>query len=105
MPAESAGKKNREPHQHEVRDLDAAARRWEAVAKKIPAISAGTKLQKKEKPAVRDLLTAGLEIVNTSDADAVSLLRKKLVATASCREDVYNRAGEPSATFCGKGGG
>ena len=45
---------------------------------------------------VRDLLTAGLEIVNTLDADAVSLLRKKLVATASCREGVYNRAGEPS---------
>ena len=48
MPAESAGKKNREPHQHEVRDLAAAARRWEALAKKIPAISAGTKLQNKE---------------------------------------------------------
>ena len=48
MQAVSAGKKDREPHQHEVRDLDAAARRWEALAKKIPAISAGTKLQKKE---------------------------------------------------------
>ena len=30
---------------------------------------------------------------------------KRLVATASRCEDVYNRAGEPSATFCGKGGG
>lgn len=67
--------------------------------------SAGRKAQNVKSPMVRDLLTAGLEIVNTLDADAVSLLRKKLVATASCREDVYNRAGEPSATFCGKGGG
>ena len=60
MQAVSAGKKNREPHQHEVRDLDAAARRWEALAKKIPAISAGTKLQKKEKPAMREMRTAGV---------------------------------------------
>ena len=30
--------------------------------------------------------------------------RKKLVATANRREGVYNRAGEPSVTFCGKGG-
>ena len=60
MQAVSAGKKNREPHQHKVRDLDAAARRWEALAKKIPAISAGTKLQKKEKPAVREMRTTGL---------------------------------------------
>lgn len=67
--------------------------------------SAGRKAQNVKSPMVRDLLTAGLEIVNTLDADAVSLLRKKLVATASCREGVYNRAGEPSATFCGKGGG
>ncbi len=73
--------------------------------KKIPATSAGRKAQNVKSPTVRDLLTAGLEIVNTLDADAVSLLRKKLVATASCREGVYNRAGEPSATFCGKGGG
>ena len=28
--------------------------------------------------------------------------RKRLVATASRCEDVYNRAGEPSVTFCGK---
>ena len=28
--------------------------------------------------------------------------RKKLVATANRREGVYNRAGEPSVTFCGK---
>ena len=28
--------------------------------------------------------------------------RKKLVATASRCEDVYNRAGKPSVTFCGK---
>ena len=28
--------------------------------------------------------------------------RKKLVATASRREGVYNRAGEPSVTFCEK---
>ena len=28
--------------------------------------------------------------------------RKKLVATVSRREGVYNRAGEPSETFCGK---
>lgn len=73
--------------------------------KKIPATSAGRKAQNVKSPTVRDLLTAGLEVVNTLDADAVSLLRKKLVATASCREGVYNRAGEPSATFCGKGGG
>ncbi len=73
--------------------------------KKIPATSAGRKAQNVKSPTVRDLFTAGLEIVNTLDADAVSLLRKKLVATASCREGVYNRAGEPSAIFCGKGGG
>ena len=30
--------------------------------------------------------------------------RKKLVATANRREGVYNRAGEPGVTFCGKGG-
>ena len=29
--------------------------------------------------------------------------RKKLVATASRRERVYKRTGEPSVTFCGKG--
>ena len=73
--------------------------------KKIPATSAGRKAQNVKSPTVRDLLTAGLEVVNTLDADAVSLHRKKLVATASCREGVYNRAGEPSAIFCGKGGG
>ena len=73
--------------------------------KKIPATSAGRKAQNVKSPTVRDLLTAGLEVVNTLDADAVSLHRKKLVATASCCEGVYNRAGEPSATFCGKGGG
>ena len=28
---------------------------------------------------------------------------KKLVAIASCREDVYNRTGEQSVTFCEKG--
>ncbi|MCQ4021793.1 MULTISPECIES: hypothetical protein [unclassified Ruminococcus] len=28
--------------------------------------------------------------------------RKRLVATASRSEGVYNRAGEPSVTFCGK---
>ena len=28
--------------------------------------------------------------------------RKKLVATASRREGVYNRTGEPSVTFCEK---
>ena len=28
--------------------------------------------------------------------------RKELVATANRREGVYNRAGEPSVTFCGK---
>ena len=33
-----------------------------------------------------------------------SAARKKLVATANRREGVYNRAGEPSVTFCGKGG-
>ena len=73
--------------------------------KKIPATSAGRKAQNVKSPTVRDLLTAGLEVMNTLDADAVSLHRKKLVATASCREGVYNRAGEPSAIFCGKGGG
>ena len=30
--------------------------------------------------------------------------RKKLVATASRREGVYNRTGEPSVTFCERGG-
>ena len=30
------------------------------LTKKIPATSAGTKLQNKEKPAVRELLTAGM---------------------------------------------
>ena len=30
--------------------------------------------------------------------------RKRLVATVSRREGVYNRAGEPSVTFCGRGG-
>lgn len=30
------------------------------LTKKIPATSAGTKLQNKEKPAVRELLTAGV---------------------------------------------
>lgn len=50
------------------------------------------KAQNVKSPTVRDLLTAGLEVVNTLDADAVSLHRKKLVATASCREGVYNRA-------------
>ena len=33
---------------------------WEVLTKKMPATSAGTKLQNKEKPAVRELLTAGL---------------------------------------------
>ena len=33
---------------------------WEALTKKIPATSAGTKLQKKEKPAMREMRTAGL---------------------------------------------
>ena len=28
--------------------------------------------------------------------------RKRLVATGRRREGVYNRAGEPSVTFCGK---
>ena len=30
--------------------------------------------------------------------------RKKLVATVSRCEDVYNRADEPSVTFCERGG-
>ena len=30
------------------------------------------------------------------------ITRKRLVATASRREGVYNRAGEPSVTFCGE---
>ena len=51
---------------------------------------------------MRDLLTAGLEVVNTLDADAVSLHRKKLVATANRREGVLSRTGEPSVTFCEK---
>ena len=72
--------------------------------KKIPATSAGRKAQNVKSPTVRDLLTAGLEIVNTLDADAVSLLRKKLVATASRREGACNRTGEPSVTFCERGG-
>ena len=33
---------------------------WEVLTKKMPATSAGTKLQNKEKPAVRELLTAGV---------------------------------------------
>ena len=33
-----------------------------------------------------------------------SRTRKKLAATASCREGVYNRTGEPSVTFCVRGG-
>ena len=33
---------------------------WDALTKKIPATNAGTKLQNKEKPAVRELLTAGV---------------------------------------------
>ena len=40
-------------------------------------------------------------------AGEVSLDRKhpqKVVATVSRREGVYNRAGEPSMPFCGKGG-
>ena len=70
--------------------------------KKIPATSAGRKAQNVKSPTVRDLLTAGLEVVNTLDADAVSLHRKKLVATASCREGVYNRAGEPERALLWK---
>lgn len=33
---------------------------WEALTKKIPATSAGTKFQNKEKPAACELLTAGV---------------------------------------------
>ena len=40
---------------------------WDALTKKIPATSAGTKLQNKEKPAVRELLTAGVERVDKID--------------------------------------
>ena len=41
---------------------------------------------------------------NKKDAMRRRSTRKRLVATASRREGVYNRAGEPSVTFCGKGG-
>ena len=33
---------------------------WVVLTKKIPATNAGTKVNRKEKPAVRDLLTAGV---------------------------------------------
>lgn len=41
---------------------------WEALTRKIPATSAGTKLQNKEKPAVCELLTAGLCFLSKNDA-------------------------------------
>jgi len=40
---------------------------WEALTRKIPATSAGTKLQNKEKPAVCKLLTAGLALLNENE--------------------------------------
>ena len=36
--------------------------------------------------------------------DGTPVARKRLVATVSRREGACNRAGEPSVTFCGKGG-
>ncbi len=36
------------------------------------------------------------------DGFELSETRKRLLATASRREGVYNRTGEPSETFCGK---
>ena len=39
---------------------------WEASTKKIPAINASGKA--KEKPAVRDLLTAGVSLLHKTDA-------------------------------------
>ena len=41
---------------------------WEVLTKKMPATSAGTKLQNKEKPAVRELLTAGVCFLSKNDA-------------------------------------
>ena len=40
---------------------------WEVLTKKMPATSAGTKLQNKEKPAVRELLTAGVGSLDNKD--------------------------------------
>ena len=40
----------------------------------------------------------------TLDAGGRGATRKKLVATGSRRERVYKRTGEPSVTFCERGG-
>lgn len=53
------------------------------LTKKIPATSAGTKLQNKEKPAVRELLTAGVEHRNTIDAIAVCEISETVSAFRS----------------------
>lgn len=61
---------------------------WKALTKKIPAINAGRRFNNK-KPAVRDLLTAGVSKPHKKDILGFSAVgvelsrtRKKLVATA-----------------------
>lgn len=60
---------------------------------------------------VRTRIASGLSLLELHEKDIfafsevgfeLSRTRKKLVATASRREGVYNRTGEPSVTFCEK---
>lgn len=48
--------------------------------KKIPATSAGTKLQNKEKPAVRELLTAGVCFLSKNDAAAKREMKSRVLS-------------------------
>ena len=70
---------------------------------------AGTqaRILEKEKGLERDLAPGPCLVAGAVSLDRESTIlvtRKRVVATASRREGVYNRAGEPSVPFCGKGG-
>ena len=55
--------------------------------------------RRKQKYALK---CAAVSSFGASKARFLLITRKRLIATASRREGVYNRAGEPSVTFCGE---
>ena len=55
--------------------------------------------RRKQKVALK---CAAVSSFGASKARFLLITRKRLIATASRREGVYNRAGEPSVTFCGE---
>ena len=62
------GRKRKRTPQREVRELGAAACRWEALTKKMPAINASGKVKEKAEPRTRIASRLSLGSVDKKDA-------------------------------------